>query len=259
MKRILISILSVFSVLIFISAVSTLNSGVYEWQKLIPKKTGSGSVRGILKSPTRSLGMFEINAITLNTGKFIKEYKVKEGSDELLIIKDGEAVLSINGKAQDLEKGSVVVVSQGDRVMIKNSQSEVLTYYSILFQSKNTSVSSQGIKQVPPFIKEWSSLEFKPSATGGRRDVMRQPTSALKELEMHISTLNAGLPSHNAHAHPDEELIMVKSGNVEETIAGTPYLLGPGSLIFVTNDDNHGIRNAGQGPCEYYAIRWLVD
>lgn len=75
---------------------------------------------------------------------------------------------------------------------------------------------------------------------------------------MHATTLKEGVASHAAHTHADEEIILVKSGTVEETINGTPYKLGPGSVIFLSNDDPHGIRNAGEGQCEYYAIRWLV-
>lgn len=88
---------------------------------------------------------------------------------------------------------------------------------------------------------------------------MRQPTSMLKELEMHVTTLNEGLPSHSPHSHPDEEIILVRFGTVEEMIKDTSYKLGPGSVIFLTNNDFHGIRNAGKGKCEYYAIRWLIE
>jgi quercetin dioxygenase-like cupin family protein len=58
---------------------------------------------------------------------------------------------------------------------------------------------------------------------------------------------------------PMKKIILVRKGYVEETIKGEPYRLGPGSIIFLTNDDLHGIRNAGSGGCEYYAIRWLTD
>jgi len=259
MKRITVIVFSALIIMISISAARILNSGVYEWQKLVPKKTASGFTREIFNNPTRSLDMFEMKAITLNPGQASKEYKVKSGSDVLLIIKEGSADISVNGKTNSLGEGSIVVASQGDIVTIKNSQKLPLTYFSFLFLPKNTSGITQNTKEVPTFYREWSSLGFIKSANGGRRDVIRQPTSSLKELEMHISTLNEGLPSHGAHTHPDEEIILVKSGTVEETISGKPFQLGPGSVIFVTNDDMHGIRNAGAGQCEYYAIRWLIN
>ena len=87
---------------------------------------------------------------------------------------------------------------------------------------------------------------------------MRQPVSVLKELEMHTTQLKEGLPSHKSHTHADDEIILVRFGVVEESIKGKTFQCGPGSVIFLTNDDDHGIRNIGSGPCEYYAIRWLT-
>jgi quercetin dioxygenase-like cupin family protein len=86
---------------------------------------------------------------------------------------------------------------------------------------------------------------------------MRRPTATLKELEMHITTLNEGNKSHDPHTHPDEEIIVVLSGEVEEMINDANYHAGPGSVIFLSSMDPHGIRNIGKGRCEYYAIRWL--
>ena len=88
---------------------------------------------------------------------------------------------------------------------------------------------------------------------------MEAPTKTLPELEMHITTLLEGEKSHDPHVHPDEEIIVVLQGEVEEMINGTPYRLGPGSLIFLSAMDPHGIRNVGKGACEYYAIRWTTD
>jgi quercetin dioxygenase-like cupin family protein len=88
---------------------------------------------------------------------------------------------------------------------------------------------------------------------------MQQKTSSLKQLEIHVTTLEEGFPSHASHRHTDEEIILVRKGYVEETIKNEHYRLGPGSVIFLTNDDMHGISNAGTGTCEYYAIRWLTE
>ncbi|MEX2565956.1 MAG: cupin domain-containing protein [Cyclobacteriaceae bacterium] len=73
-----------------------------------------------------------------------------------------------------------------------------------------------------------------------------------------FTTLLEGEKSHDPHVHPDEEIILVLQGEVEEMINGTPYRLSPGSLIFLSSMDPHGIRNVGKGTCEYYAIRWTT-
>jgi mannose-6-phosphate isomerase-like protein (cupin superfamily) len=245
------------SLLVF-SASVVINSSVYDWEKLTLKKTPTGEERIILSGPTQTLEKFDIKVITLNSGQSVKEYKVENGLDQLLIIKEGSADVTVNNEAKTLTEGSIVVASQGDHITIKNSQTKNTTFYSFLFKPKALTGIIKPEVKVSSVLKDWNTIEFKANANGGRRDILKQPTSTLKELEMHTTMLNEGLPSHAPHNHPDEEIILVRFGIVEQTINGTPYKLGPGSVIFLTNSDNHGISNAGKGKCEYYAIRWLT-
>jgi len=244
--------------LIAVSAVKPIVSGVFDWSKFKSIRTHTGSVINILKGPTRSLEMFDIKAISLHSGKATHTYLVGKESDELLIIKEGSAQITINSKSKLLSAGSIAVVSQGDRVEVKNILPGNLVYYSFIFKPRQPKTHREALKKVSPFISSWDTVTFKPSDNGGRRNIIQQPTSTLKQLEIHTTTLKEGLPSHAAHTHPDEEIILVRFGTVDQTISGTHYRLGPGSLIFATNDDLHGISNAGEGKCEYYAIRWLT-
>jgi (S)-ureidoglycine aminohydrolase len=242
----------------FVAAIRQINSGVYDWSKLKVIRTHSGTQRRILKGPTRSLEMFEINALSMHSGKMTHSYLIGKQCDELIIIKEGSAEISINSQKEILGAGSIAVASEGDRLIIKNPGSSDLVYYALSFKphpSKNHPVAT---KKVAGFFSAWDTVTFVPTANGGRRNLIQRPLSSLRQLEIHTTTLKEGLPSHAAHSHPDEEIILVKSGTVEETIMDVKYRLGPGSVIFATNDDMHGIGNAGAGPCEYYAIRWLV-
>jgi quercetin dioxygenase-like cupin family protein len=175
----------------------------------------------------------------------------------MIIIKEGSVEIKVNNENKIMGEGSVVVSSQGDKITISNRDKRSTTFYSFLFKPKTSSGSNQSLK-VSAVMKDWNNIEFTSNPNGGRRDILKQATSTLKELEMHTTTLNEGLPSHASHNHPDEEIILVRFGVVEETINGKPYKLGPGSVIFLSNQDNHGIRNAGKGKCEYYALRWLT-
>jgi Cupin domain. len=244
--------------LITVSAVKPIVSGVFDWSKFKSIRTHTGSEINILKGPTRSLEMFDIKAILLHSGKATHTYLMGKESDELLIIKEGSAEITINSKSKLLPAGSIAVVSQGDRVQIKNILPGNLVYYSFIFKPRQPKTYREALKKVSPFLSSWDTVTFKPSASGGRRNIIQQPTSTLKQLEIHTTTLKEGLPSHSAHSHPDEEIILVRFGTIDQTISGTHYRLGPGSLVFATNDDLHGISNAGEGQCEYYAIRWLT-
>jgi uncharacterized cupin superfamily protein len=247
-------LLAIFSV----SAKKYLGSSVFDWQKFTLKKISSGESRNILKSPTRSLDMFDIKAITIYPGKNALENMVEKGSDELIIIKEGVAEIQVNNINRVLEEGSLIVASSGDKVAIKNAQKTNSVYYSIRFKPYQKDVRMPNVNSNSPVFIDWNKLEYKTTEKGGSRAIMRQQTSELKELEIHVTTLNEGITSHGAHSHTDEEIILVRKGFVEETISGKPYRLGPGSIIFLTNDDPHNIKNAGTGQCEYYAIRWLT-
>jgi quercetin dioxygenase-like cupin family protein len=88
------------------------------------------------------------------------------------------------------------------------------------------------------------------------RRVVQRPTATLDELEMHITTLNAGESSHAPHKHPAEELIIVKEGTVESLVNGQMRRVGPGSVIFQASNQMHAIRNVGDRPATYHVIQW---
>jgi uncharacterized cupin superfamily protein len=249
---ILLSILTV-------NAQPNLSSSVYDWEKLKVIKTTDGEERDFFNNPTRSLEVFNIRAYTLMPGEEGSNLKIEAGFDELFIVKEGKIDIRINGDQRILGEGSVIVASSGADVYILNPLTSNAVYYSIAFKPVKKNVTENEKEIVPPLFIDWRDIEFKPSANGGRRNIMQQKTTNLKELEIHVTTLKEGLPSHSAHTHPDEEIILVRKGFVEETIKDKVYRLGPGSIIFLTNDDMHGISNAGKGECEYYAIRWLTE
>src|SRR5207244_11611140 len=74
----------------------------------------------------------------------------------------------------------------------------------------------------------WEEIQARP-LNGRARQVFKDPTATLDELEMHVTTLPPGQASHPPHKHPDEELIIVKEGTVEALVNGVTKRLGPGS------------------------------
>jgi len=101
----------------------------------------------------------------------------------------------------------------------------------------------------------WDEIMARP-LNGRARQVFKDPTATLDELEMHVTTLPAQTASHPPHKHPDEELIIVKEGTVEALVNGVTKRLGPGSVIFQAANQTHGLRNAGDTPAVYHVIRW---
>ena len=105
-------------------------------------------------------------------------------------------------------------------------------------------------------IFDWNEMKAQPTKVGAVRRLCQVPTATLDELEMHITTLNAGETSHPPHKHPDEELLIVKEGTVESLVNGEHRRVGAGSVIFQASNQMHSIRNVGDGPATYHVIRW---
>lgn len=107
-----------------------------------------------------------------------------------------------------------------------------------------------------PAVWEWTEMQAKPTDVGALRNLVRQPTATLDELEMHVTTLNPGLSSHPPHTHPNEELVIIREGTVEVLSGGVWKRLGPGSVVFNASNSPHALRNVGTTPTSYHVINW---
>jgi len=74
-------------------------------------------------------------------------------------------------------------------------------------------------------------------------------------LEVHQTTLPpGGAPTTSTHHHPHSEMWLIREGEIELTISGKNYRLGPGSVGFVGSNEEHGIRNVGATPALYFVV-----
>ena len=115
---------------------------------------------------------------------------------------------------------------------------------------------AQGPPVMGSKIFDWDALKVEKTNVGARRDVVRAPTATLDELEMHITTLNAGQQSHAPHQHAAEELIIIKEGQLESFVNGEYRKVGPGSVVFQASNQLHAIRNIGNTPATYHVVQW---
>jgi len=100
------------------------------------------------------------------------------------------------------------------------------------------------------------SLVFKKSNRGGGRPYFDRSTAMCERFEMHVTQLNKKGPSHNPHSHIESEIILVISGETEMTIDGKEYTGGAGDLYFMESQLFHGVRNASNEACSYFAFKW---
>jgi quercetin dioxygenase-like cupin family protein len=106
-------------------------------------------------------------------------------------------------------------------------------------------------------VFDWNSIQAQKTDKGATRKFFDGSTGTLDELECHVTTLNPGVMSHPPHQHANEEMIIVKEGTVEALVDGELKRVGAGSIIFQAPNKLHSIKNVGETPATYYAIKWL--
>ena len=233
-----------------------INTSVFDWEQMKVEKTRSGERRQILEGKTNAFDYFEIYVTTLSPGNAPHGSHVHADMEELIIVKEGLIEQSINGDKKLLGPGSVILALPGDDHGIRNAGDSEASYYIIRWKTSKKDNLIQTEKTGSSAFYNWNEIEFRNTAKGGKRQFMNRPTVLLENLEMHVTTLNEGVTSHEEHVHSNEEIILVIKGEVEESIDGIPHRLGPGSLIFLTDKVPHGIKNTGKGQCEYFAFKW---
>ncbi len=101
---------------------------------------------------------------------------------------------------------------------------------------------------------EWNSIEAKTNANGSSRQFFAGPTSTLEVLECHASTLNPGATNHVILERPNDEVIIVKEGNIEAYVGDKWVRVGPGSVIFNAANTPQSMRNIGDIPATYHVV-----
>jgi uncharacterized cupin superfamily protein len=105
-------------------------------------------------------------------------------------------------------------------------------------------------------VFHWADMKAEPTEAGEVRRVFRQATGTLDELECHVTTLQPNRASHAPHTHANEEVLIIREGNVEFFFKGAWHPATVGDVIFLTGTDAHGVRNAGTTPATYHVFAW---
>lgn len=106
-------------------------------------------------------------------------------------------------------------------------------------------------------VYRWPELEIKKEKDRVRRPVLLGHSFALSHFEIHASTLKPNKKPHPPHKHADqEELIIVREGQVKISINEQSQVLGSGSVALIMPEDIHGIENVGKTPATYYILRF---
>jgi quercetin dioxygenase-like cupin family protein len=237
-----------------------LGSRVFNWEALVVKPTAVGERRDVTDQPTVTLERFECHISTLNPG-LASHPPHTHPQEELIILHEGTLEVFINGETQRVGPGSMFWFASQDPHAVRNVGEKPATYFVFNFATARTRTVRPVGEHTPPAgalasrIFHWHDLAVEPTPVGERRAIIDAATTTCSRFRCHATTLNGGEQSHAPHRHPDEEIILVKDGNVEATINGVAHRGGPGSIFFFASNDEHGLRNAGSSPATYYVIR----
>jgi quercetin dioxygenase-like cupin family protein len=73
-------------------------------------------------------------------------------------------------------------------------------------------------------------------------------------IALHESDLAPGGMPHPPHHHAHEETFMIREGTLEVTIEGKVSRAGPGSVVYVASNQEHGARNVGTTHAQYFVL-----
>jgi quercetin dioxygenase-like cupin family protein len=231
---------------------AVLGSTMVDWDSLAVKPSPVGEGRAVFDNPTATLPKLEVHISTLNPG--MSSHPVhRHPWEEMLLVKDGDVDVSINGKKQHAGPGALIFFASNDPHNATNVGSKPATYYVINFvtdkviTAPDTAASVQAVPgMLPSSVFDCDSMTPTPTKTGSHVTVVSSPTLTFRALESHISTLNVGASTARDMVDPGDELVVIKSGTVEITTNWAP-------------NDKRMVRNLGATPAVYRVIRVNSD
>ena len=258
MKLLLSSILSILALTTYaqLPPVNVVNAGVYRWADQPAKVGEDRESRRFLEGTSPYFEYLEIHATTQYPGAKPSPAHANKDIEELIIVKEGEMKATVDGNSTILGAGGVIIIMPQQMQSFKNIGKGNLTYYVMKYRSKKPMNIERGLAAGGSMMLNADSLEFKPSEKGGGRRYFDRPTAMCERLEMHVTQLNKKGPSHDPHSHLETEIILVISGETEMNIEGKEYKAGAGDFYFVNSELFHGVRNASDKPCSYFAFKW---
>ena len=254
--KIIAIIVSCFFSLSTMAQLKPVNSGVYKWADHPVTVSEDRESRKILEGTSPHLDYLEIHATTQFPGAKPSAAHANDDIEECTIVKEGQMKVTIEGRSVVLGPGGVILVMPRQMHSLQNSGDTNLTYYVMRYRSRKKMELERGQTAGGSLTLNADSLTFKPNARGGSRAYFDRPTSMCERFEMHITQLDKKGPSHEPHAHVETEIILILSGKTEMTIDGKEYSGTTGDFYLMNSHLMHGVRNATDMPCSYFAFKW---
>ena len=233
-----------------------ITSGVFHWNNLPVKKDKERESLKIFEGTTPEFEYFEIHATTQYKGAVPRPSHTQDSIEEVIIIKEGTLNCTIGNLTSTLSAGSVLLLPPHEVQIFENTGDGPVTYYVFMFRARKGIDMERSKKAGGTLLLNYDTLPYTEANNKGTRKYFDRPTAMCDNYEMHITYLKAKGPSHAPHQHVDTEIILIIDGESEMMIDGKNYKAGPGDLYIAVSGQLHGISNATDKPCSYFAFKW---
>lgn len=231
-------------------------SRAYSWQPPV-NKTGDQSWQAtIFEGEAHDMEFIRMTSNLIMPSPKGTSAQVPANEEQLLLLKSGQMIFTMNDSSWTLGTGSVVLLMPSQRYSIRNATRDSCAFFMLSYRSIESMNSKRGKDAGGSLVKDWNKTTFNPHDKGGIRRYFERPTAMCKRLEMHVTTLKEGLKSHDPHRHAAEEIVLVISNQTEMQIDEHFYKGGPGTLYYLGSNVAHAIRNDGKGECVYFAFQF---
>ncbi|MDQ6708450.1 MAG: cupin domain-containing protein [Acidobacteriota bacterium] len=107
---------------------------------------------------------------------------------------------------------------------------------------------------LPSQTLKYDEIPVKQNGRNRSRAGFKGETHSGCAIEVHQTELAPGEAPHPPHRHVHDEAIFIREGTLEVTIDGRKSTLGPGSIAYAASNVEHGWRNTGTTPANYFVL-----
>lgn len=132
------------------------------------------------------------------------------------------------------------------------SRRDFAVLLSALWSGRDGLAAESGV--LPARVYPFSQLAVRRGKNSQFRAVFQGKTHTGFPIELHETLLEPGASPHPPHHHAHEEIFLVREGSVEVTLSGKTSTIGPGSVAYMASNVQHGIRNTGSTPAQYFVM-----
>jgi XRE family transcriptional regulator, regulator of sulfur utilization len=117
--------------------------------------------------------------------------------------------------------------------------------------------ADNSVEKLPVMRTQQFKYDELPVTTNGQNRQRRMFTAKTHtgfKIESHQSEIAPGEVNHPPHQHLREEMMLIREGLMELTIAGKPYRLGPGDVGVIGSNELHNAKNVGTSRATYFIV-----